>query len=427
MKTQGIPIVSVTGTKGKTTVVSVVADVLRRVGCNVMHVDTSGHFVNGQRRSVGADSLKIWGVRTVTAMSGKYLGEFLFDPKLQENPAAVLECSFSCKTRGLGYGAHKVGVFLNVFDDHIDPRGAIKNRDDLANAKSFIFSSIDKDGYAVFNADDELVCRTLSSVPYDMGIKLIPCGKTFEHFDVDAHLKNGGVAIALEGKNIVLKSSKESTVLCDLAKLPWTFDATFMPSVMNMLHACGALYGFFDGKLPANFRDVLEATRLNPETGRLVVMRAGNGATIIGDYAHEKVSLQSVGTLARSLVGDGGHLMGVVRLAHERTDELLRETGHVIAEVFDEVVVYDKLDGYWRKPAAPFIDRYPQVVGRTSEVLAAGVKEINPQVTRIVREDEAIAFAAAQAKPHDVVVVILNDDIERSLGFIKEAFKAEYL
>jgi hypothetical protein len=89
--------------------------------------------------------------------------------------------------------------------------------------------------------------------------------------------------------------------------------------------------------------------------------------------------------------------------------------------------VYDKLDGYWRKPAAPFIDRYPQIVGRTSEVLAAGVKEINPQVTRIVREDEAIAFAAAQAKPHDVVVVILNDDVERSLGFIKEAFKAEYL
>jgi hypothetical protein len=117
----------------------------------------------------------------------------------------------------------------------------------------------------------------------------------------------------------------------------------------------------------------------------------------------------------------------VVRLAHERTDELLRETGHVIADAFDEVVVYDKIDGHYRKPRPPFIDRYPQVIGRTSEVVAAAVAERNGKVTRIVREDEAVAFAAENAKPQDVVVVILNDDIERSLGFIKKSFKAEYV
>jgi cyanophycin synthetase len=427
MKTQNIPIISVTGTKGKTTVVSVLADVLRRTDHGVMHVDTSGHFVNGERRSVAADSLRIWGVRTVTALPGKYLGEFLHNPDLRKNPAAVLECSFSCSTRGLGYGGHDVGVFLNVFEDHIDPNGPIKNKHDLASAKSFIFTSLNDGGYAVFNADDELVCEMLGRIPASRNIRLVPCGVDFKHFDMQSHLKNGGAAITVQNNAIMLKQGMESTVLCDLSALPWTFDGAFAPSVMNMLHVCGAVYGFYRGAMPEDIRPILEASRLDPATGRLVVMKAGNGATIIADYAHEKVSLESVGNLARTLLKGKGSLYGVVRLAHERSDDLLRETAYVIAETFDEVVVYDKIDGHWRKPGPSVVDRYPQVAGRTSEIVASAAKDRNPHVTRIVREDEAVAFAAGKVGPDDVIVIILNDDIERSLGFIREAFKAEYV
>lgn len=427
MATQTLPIISVTGTKGKTTVVSVLADVLQREGRNVLHVETSGHFVNSERRSESGDSLKIWGIRTVTAMPGKYLGEFLHHPALQDQPVAVLECSFSCSTRGLGYGAHKVGVFLNVFEDHLDPRGTIKTRRDLALAKSFIFSAIDDQGYAVFNADDELVCDMLSKIPAERNIRLVPCGLAFTYFDIQKHLSQGGVAVTVESGAIVLKSADETTVLCTLASLPWTFNGAFTPSIMNMLHVCGAVYAFMDGQLPVGYRSLFEGTRLNPSTGRLVVMKAANGATIIGDYAHEKQSLQAIAALGSTLVRDRGKLIGVVRLAHERSDSMLRETGHVIGEAFDKVVVYDKIDGYWRQPAKPYIKRYPQVVGRTSEIVANACKERNADVTRILREDEAITFAASQVKPSDVVIVILNDDITRSLEFIKQAFQAEYL
>jgi cyanophycin synthetase len=427
MKTQNLPIISVTGTKGKTTVVSVLADVLHRANRNVLHVDTSGHFVNGERRSVASDSLRVWGIRTVTALPGKYLGEFLHNPHLQEEPVAVLECSFSCSTRGLGYGAHKVGVFLNVFEDHIDPKGHIKNKHDLAVAKSFIFTALDDKGYAVFNADDELVCEMLGRIPADKQVQFVPCGLEFTHFDVQKHLKDGGVAITVEDDAVVLKKQDSSVVLCRLAELPWTINGTFTPSVMNMVHVCGALYGFYEGKLPANIQELLEASRLNPDTGRLVLMRAGNGATIIGDYAHEKISLQAVGALARTVLKDDGRLYGIVRMAHERSDELLRETGNIIGNTFDEVVVYDKIDGYWRKPGPSPVERYPQIAGRTSEVVAAAVAKNNPHVTRIVREDEAIASVANKAQSEDVIVVILNDDISRSLAFIREAFKAEYV
>ena len=51
-----VPIISVTGTKGKTTTVAVIADVLQSLGKNVLKVDTTGHFLNGERRSTLDDS-----------------------------------------------------------------------------------------------------------------------------------------------------------------------------------------------------------------------------------------------------------------------------------------------------------------------------------------------------------------------------------
>jgi hypothetical protein len=41
---------------------------------------------------------------------------------------------------------------------------------------------------------------------------------------------------------------------------------------------------------------------------------------------------------------------------------------------------------------------------------------------RIVREDQAVGRAAQLARPGDTVVVIVNDDSEQSVGFIKKSF-----
>ena len=70
---------------------------------------------------------------------------------------------------------------------------------------------------------------------------------------------------------------------------------------------------------------------------------------------------------------------------------------------------------------------FPHVVGRTSEIFAKGIKDKNPEVTRIIREDKAIEFAASKVNPDDVVVVIVNDDIERSINFIKKYFQADFV
>src|SRR5690606_11103903 len=121
-------------------------------------------------------------------------------------------------------------------------------------------------------------------------------------------------------------------------------------------------------------------------------------------------SLSLIGELAHTLTSNEGRVIGVVRIAHDRTDEMMRETAHDIAQHYDEFVIFDKIDGYWRQPSEKN-RRFPEVVGRTSEIFSNALAEKTDKVTRVVREDEAIAYASTIARPGDVVVAIVNDNL----------------
>ena len=418
--------ISVTGTKGKTTVVNVLAAVLQDAHKNVLKVDTTGHYLNGVQKSTLEDSKSTWQL-VPTVSPGRYLWEFKDNPDSPAN-VAVLECALGCSAKaGLGYRVHNVGVFLNVYEDHLGASSRLQTRADIAKAKSFIFSAIEKGGWAVFNADDALVCGTLHKVPEDTGVKLIPCGIDFSHFDVGSHIQTGGTVFTVTDNKIVQRNKDGDKPVIDLDLIPWAFSGKYTPSVWNLLHVAGALYAYFGGEVPESVWKSVEVVRLDQFGGRLTVLKAENGATVIADYAHEKFSLLEIGKLARGICGEGGKVIGVVRLAHDRTDEMMRETAHYIADAFDSFIVYDKIDGHLRKPKPVQSKRFPQVAGRTSEIFAAALREKNAQVERIIREDEAIKRAAELAGPHDVVVIIVNDDIRQSVGFIQESFGAEFV
>ena len=94
----------------------VIVAVLRALGANSLRVDTTGHFINGERKSTLKDSSEIWGA-VPTVCPGRYLWEFFVNPELQKNGIAVLETALGSSTsKGLGYFSHQVGIFLNVFE-----------------------------------------------------------------------------------------------------------------------------------------------------------------------------------------------------------------------------------------------------------------------------------------------------------------------
>lgn len=427
--TTKVPRVVITGTKGKTTVTNIISQVFQALSYNVLQVDTTGHFVNGIRKSTLQDSKRVWGLVPSVA-AGRYLYEFHVNPELATNGIAVLESSLgSTTTSGTACGSHNIGIFLNVFEDHIGSSSRITSKEDIVVAKSFVYRRIGINGVAVCNADDPYVVSALSYIPTHRDAQTYLFGLDTTSDVYEAHRAAGGVCITVEEGTVVLQQGDASRAIVSVTDVPWTFDGTFVPSVYNLLAVvAGCVAQFGVDNIPAEFGDILASTRLDLYGGRLTLLASADGVEILADYAHEKFSLTEVAKLAKSRTKDNGKVIGVVRMAYDRTDDVIRETGQYIADAYDHLIVYDKIDGYWRQPKERMhVKRFQQKIGHVSSVLGAGIQEKHTACDIILREDEALARAKEIAAPGDVIVHIVNDDIERSISFIQDVFGADFV
>ena len=134
-----IPIVSVTGTNGKTTTVRMIGHILGQAGLAVGMATTDGVYSSGQL------------VHAADA-SGPVSAEMVLDDPAAE--AAVLETARGGTVRrGLGYDRADVAVVTNITADHLGCDG-IEDLDDLTDIKALIAEEIQRGGTVVLNADD---------------------------------------------------------------------------------------------------------------------------------------------------------------------------------------------------------------------------------------------------------------------------------
>ncbi|MEN9922436.1 MAG: hypothetical protein RL097_713 [Candidatus Parcubacteria bacterium] len=409
-------VLTVTGTKGKTTVATVLSTVLRELTkLDTIRVTTVGHWVNNEQKSTAEDSLQTWGL-VPSNCPGRYLYEAL---SFTSQGIAVLEASLgSSSANGIGYSWHDVGIFLNVFKDHIGSSERLKSQADIVLAKKFVFKRIRNNGWAVYNADDSFVRGALQYVK--AGVRTISFSSSDSDQGADVHVyeKDGA---------IWLRSERSEMKIVTLKDVVWTFGGTFQPSVYNLMAVVAGVVAYFDGVVPEGLNEMLQTTRFDPYSGRLTLLENKQGVIILADYAHEEESLRSVAALGRTLTKNGGKVIGVVRLAYDRTDEHIQQTGYGIANYFDHFVVYDKIDGYYHHPKEDLQSKkFKQVVGLVSEKFAKALSEKGAVVDRLIREDEALKHAAAIAQSGDVVVFIVNDNIERSVDWVREFYSADF-
>jgi UDP-N-acetylmuramyl tripeptide synthase len=412
-------IISVTGTKGKTSTVRTIAAVLSELGENTLRADSDGYYINEVQKGNAQESKDLTG-NLPTISPGKFL---ITMADYYPNFTAILEAALGCfGLSGLGYRKHQIGIFTNVYDDHIGSLKRLATREDIAETKSFIFSRIGSNGYGIYNAQDKLVCSQLKKIPKRANAKQIAVGidrakfcKTTTPPYASFSIHDGWVVLETRGKQ---------TNIVEVATVPWTFDGKFEPSVYTLLFSCAAIWANYDEKLPSNFVSVLQSTHFSTEGGRLVRMITPDGVELLLDSAHEKQSLLAIGKLAHQL--SSGKIIGVVRMPYDRTDKLLKETAQTIANSFDEFIVYDKIDGYYKKPL-PFdaTKKFVQKVGYTSKIFATELKKHNSNTHRIIREDEALEYARSIAKTGDCVVHIVNENIPRSVTFVEKIFQAK--
>ena len=134
-----IPVISVTGTNGKTTTVRMIAHVLGQAGLRVGMATTEGVYCGGAL------------VYDADASGPRSAQMVLDDPSVE---AAVLETARGGIIRGgLGYDQADVAVVTNITADHLGADG-IDDLDELIHVKALVAEEVRPGGTVVLNADD---------------------------------------------------------------------------------------------------------------------------------------------------------------------------------------------------------------------------------------------------------------------------------
>lgn len=377
-----IPIVSITGSNGKTTTTRLIGHILRAAGLRVGMTTSDGIYI-GEDKVISGDTTGPWSAQTV-----------LRDPSVE---AAVLEVARGGLIEGgLGYDLSRVGVVLNVTGDHVGQHG-VRNLEDLAHVKSLVVECIQPGGVAILNAEDPLVSAMAGKVR--RGVKVVYFARNQNHPVLTAHLAAGGEACFIDGRQIAWAAGERMTRVAAVRDVPITFGGLARHNVENVLAATSAAIVL--GIPRAVIRRALLRFAATPEQnpGRLNILEAG-GIRVVIDYAHNAAGLAAAGELLRRLTAQerarGRLLVGIIASPGDRRDEDIRALGEVAGRVFDRI--YIKEDS----------DRRGRAVGEVAKLLAAGVSATSFPAGRMITvldEAEAVRRALADAGAGDTVAI----------------------
>ena len=411
-------IISVTGTKGKTTIVKLLETVYIRMGRETLLVDTHGHYLNGEKRGTSKESVNTYGLIPTVCP-----GRFLHEIKNRDNPLAILETSIgSSGPAGLGYKSHDIGILTNVFEDHIGRR--IKTKEALAKKKGYIFRRVKTDGVLIFNADDPYVVPRVTrsrKIVRRKNAELLPVGIDFSAFKLSRHLENGGEALTRKGKYLVLLSSDGERKLMNLSSVEWTFFGEYEPAVLNLMMAVACVYKESKGFPDVAKKALEEYQPKEEESGRLLCYRnERKNISVVVDHAHEKNSIMSLGKLAEKI--SGRKTIGVLCFNPDRTDEQLKDCAYHISNTFNTTIVYDKIDGVDRKPDKDRRKVYYRGIGEVSNIVYNEMRSYTEEPNRLFKElaeEDAIKKALEVAKEGDLIIHIFGNEGLKSLDMLK--------
>jgi cyanophycin synthetase len=378
-----IPLMTVTGTNGKTTTARLSAHIASLTGRTVGLTTTEGIWVGGR-----------------CVMEGDTTGPLSAQVVLREPDVelAVLETARGGILRaGLGYDWADVAVVTNISSDHLGD-GGIDSIEQLADVKSLTVERVFRDGWAVLNAEEPTLPLLLERANCRVALfSLDPANATFRR-----HLARGGRAASVEGSWLVIHDQGARTPVCRIDQIPMTFRGR---ARFNVANALAATLGTYSLGVPV--RLIAEGLRsLEPgaraSRGRLEFIAVG-GVEVVVDYAHNERALAALGEFVSST--SEGRVIGIVGLPGDRRDRDIRDSARAFARHVDELIVREDFD------------RRDRAEGEVPSLIRAAVQELAdaPPVQIVADQRAALERALELARPGDIVVYIADepDEAER--------------
>lgn len=389
-----IPIIAVTGTNGKTTTTRLTAHICKSAGYKVGFTTSDGVYIQ--------NTLMMKGDCTGPVSSSFVLK----DPTVD---FAVLECARGGILKsGLAFQHCDIAIVTNVSADHIG-LGGIENIEQMAKVKSVLPETVFPHGFAILNADDDLVYNMRKGL--DCNIALFSMD---EHNPrIIEHCKKGGIAAVYENDYVTILKGTWKIRVDKVSDIPLTFGGKAIHNIMNTLPAILATYLFKNIKIEdikVALQTFIPSPVLTPGRLNLFSFKEFN---MLVDFAHNPAGLQLLCDFVSKL--DGSPKVGIISGTGDRRDEDIKELGRIAARYFDEIIIREDTD----------------LRGRTSlnmqELILAGINEARTKdipITTVLKESEAIQFAYDHAKPGSLIT-IMCDNVASSLELVKSLKEKE--
>jgi cyanophycin synthetase len=389
-----IPIIAVTGTNGKTTTTRLVAHIAKSAGYKVGYTTSDGVYIQNQMLMKGD-------------CTGPVSSTFVLkDPTVD---FAVLECARGgILKNGLAFQNCDIAIITNVSTDHIG-LGGIDSIEQMAKVKAVVAETVFPHGYAILNADDELVYNMKNNLKCNVALFSMD-----EHNPkIKAHCSKGGLAAVYENGYVTIMKGTWKIRVQKVADIPITYGGKAMHNIMNTLPAILATYLYRNIKVD-DIKDALETFIPSPTQtpGRLNLFKFKHFEFLV-DFAHNQAGLTLLCDFVSKM--EGAPKVGIISGTGDRRDEDIRDLGKISATCFDEIIIrQDK-----------------NLRGRTAEeivnLLVEGINETKAKeipIKIIYNEKEAITYAYENAKPGSLIT-IMCDVVVEALDMIKGLKEAE--
>ena len=350
-----LKLVGVTGTNGKTTIATLLYNMFRKFGHKCGLLSTVCNYIEGE--AIPADH---------TTPDPIELNRLLAQMVDAGCDYAFMECSsHAIAQKRIGGLKFAGGLFTNLTRDHLDYHKTVENYRD---AKKAFFDGLEKDAFAITNADDKngqyMVQNTKAQVKTysirsmaDFKAKIIEC-----HFE--------GMYLDINGKEVGVQ-----------------FIGKF--NVSNLLAVYGA--AIMLGKKPEDILVILST--LKSVSGRLEPIHSPEGYTAIVDYAHTPDALENVLNTINEVLNGKGKVITVCGAGGNRDKGKRPIMAQTAAKLSDKVIITSD------NP------RFEEPQDIINDMLAGLDNKQMKKVVSIVDRKEAIRTACMMAEKGDVILI----------------------
>ncbi len=382
-----IPIVAITGTNGKTTTTRLLAHIAKMNGYRVGYTTSDGVYIQNRLLMTGD-------------CTGPTSAEFVLkDPTVN---FAVLESARGGLLRaGLGFEKCDVAIVTNVAADHLGLKG-IHTVEQLAKVKGVVPETVLPDGYAILNADDDLVFKMRRNI--ECNLALFSMDENNPH--IKALQRKGGITAVYENGFVTICRGDWKMRVMRAEDIPLTYGGKAKFMIQNVLPAILAanIQGISIEDMKAALETFIPSASQTP--GRLNLFKF-NDFSILLDYAHNPAGMRALQAFTNEL--DATVKVGIIAGIGDRREEDNNEMGAIAADMFDEIIIrQDK-----------------RLRGKTEEelikMLDDGIKMKDPNKKTLIipSEKEAITYAVKNAKKGSLII-LCSDVIPEALDLVKK-------